>query len=137
MRLWRVENFPHEGTIFLAVSEQHRLVTCIKEGLRGNARLGAPLAYATGCSLLSLTLTKLLLLDISCENIFALSIVTAHPFSINKCARMSIFSCENLKKSLAAGGFAPRPPIAAPPSCQILSAPLESDCHMSEHFVFA
>ena len=35
MRLWRVENFPHEGTIFLAVSEQHRFVTCIKEGLRG------------------------------------------------------------------------------------------------------
>ena len=43
MRLWRVEVFPHEGTIFLAVSEQHRLVTRIKEDLRGNARLGAPL----------------------------------------------------------------------------------------------
>ena len=43
MRLWRVEIFPHEGTIFLAVSEQLRLVTCIKEGLRGNARLGPPL----------------------------------------------------------------------------------------------
>ena len=87
MRLWRVEIFPHEGTIFLAVSEQHRLVTCIKEGLRGGARLGAPPAYATGCSLLSLTLAKLLLLGMSCENIFALSIVTpltAHPFSIKK-----------------------------------------------------
>ena len=43
MRLWRVEIFPHECTIFLAVSEQHRLVTLIKEGLRGGARLGAPL----------------------------------------------------------------------------------------------
>ena len=30
-----------------------------------------------GCSLLSLILAKLLLLDISCENIFVLSIVTA------------------------------------------------------------
>ena len=100
MRLWHVEVFPHEGTIFLAVPEQHRLVTCIKEGLRGNARLGAPpLAYATGCSLLSCTLAKLLLLDISFENIFALSIVTAltaHPFLVNKCARMSVFLFENL-----------------------------------------
>ena len=60
MRLWRVEVFPHEGTIFLAVSEQHRLVTCIKEGLRGNARLGAPPAYATGCSFLLRTLAKLI-----------------------------------------------------------------------------
>ena len=71
MRLWRVEIFPHEGTIFLAVSEQHRLVTCIKEGLRGERTLRTPPAYATGCSLLSRTLAKLLLLDISCENIFA------------------------------------------------------------------
>ena len=113
MRLWCVEVFPYEDTIFLAVSEQHRLVTCIKEGLRGNARLGAPPEYATACSLLSRTLAKLLLLDISCENIFALSIMTAltaHPFSINKCARMSVFLCENLKYSLADGGFAPRPP---------------------------
>ena len=31
MRLWCVENFPHAGTIFLAVSEQHRLVACIEE----------------------------------------------------------------------------------------------------------
>ena len=38
-----------------------------------------------GCSLLSLILGKLLLLDISCVNIFALSVVTAltaRPFSI-------------------------------------------------------
>ena len=40
-----------------------------------------------GCSLLSLILAKLLLLDISFENIFALSAVTAltaRPFSIKK-----------------------------------------------------
>ena len=51
----------------------------------GGRTLRSPPAYATGCSLLSLTLAKLLLLDISCENIFALSIVTAltaHLFSI-------------------------------------------------------
>ena len=47
-----------------------------------------------GCSLLSLFLAKLLLLDIRCENIFALSIVTALtacPFSIKKCAKLSVF----------------------------------------------
>ena len=40
-----------------------------------------------GCSLLSFILAKLLLLDISCRNIFALSVVpalTARPFSIKK-----------------------------------------------------
>ena len=40
-----------------------------------------------GCSLLSFILAKLLLLDISCQNIFALSVVpalTARPFSIKK-----------------------------------------------------
>ena len=40
-----------------------------------------------GCSLLSLILAKLLLLDINCENIFGLSVVTAltaRPFSIKK-----------------------------------------------------
>ena len=42
MRLWRVENFPHEGTIFLAVPEQDRLATCIKEGLRGGRTLRSP-----------------------------------------------------------------------------------------------
>ena len=49
-------------------------------------------------------LAKLLLLDICCENIFALSIVTALiacPFSINKFAKMSVFLCENRKNSLA------------------------------------
>ena len=47
-----------------------------------------------GCSLLSLILSKHLLLDISCENIFALSIVTALtacPFSVKKCVKMSVF----------------------------------------------
>ena len=45
------------------------------------------------CSLLSLILAKLQLLDISCENIYALSTVialTACPFSIKKCAKMSV-----------------------------------------------
>ena len=70
-----------------------------------------------GCSLLLLVLAKLLILDISCENIFALSVVTAltaRPFSIKKCAKMSVFLNENLKNPLAAGGFTPRPPVVAP-----------------------
>ena len=79
------------------------------------------------CSLLSLILAKLLLLDISCENIFALSIVTAltaHPFSTKKCAKMSVFFlCENLKNSLEAGGFAPRPPVVPPPLPNLGCAP--------------
>ena len=52
------------------------------------------------CSLLSLILAKPLLLDISCENIFALSIVTALtacPFLIKRCAKMSVFLGENHK----------------------------------------
>ena len=74
------------------------------------------------CSLLSLILAKLLLLDSSCENIFALSVVTAliaRPFSMKKCAKMSAFLYENRKNPLAAGGFTPRPPVVAP-LCQIL-----------------
>ena len=58
------------------------------------------------CNLLSPPLAKLLLLDISCENIFALSLVTALtacPFSIKKCPKMSVFLRKNLKNSLAAG----------------------------------
>ena len=50
-----------------------------------------------GCSLLSLILAKLLLLDISCENAFALSIVTiltTCPFSMKKCAKINVFVCE-------------------------------------------
>ena len=55
-----------------------------------------------GCSLLSLILDKLLRLDIpvSCENIFALSIVTvltACPFSIKKDAKISVFYVKIVK----------------------------------------
>ena len=53
-----------------------------------------------GCSLFSRILAKLLLLDVRCENIFALSIVTALtacPFSMKRCAKMSVFLCENRK----------------------------------------
>ena len=47
-----------------------------------------------GYSLFSLTLAKFLLVDMSCENIFALSIVTAltaSPFSVKKCVKISVF----------------------------------------------
>ena len=79
-----------------------------------------------GCSLLSLILAKLQILDISCENIFALSVVTAltaRPFSIKKCAKVSVFLYENRKNPLVAEGFTSRPPVVAP-LCQILGAPL-------------
>ena len=62
-----------------------------------------------GCSLLLLILPKLPLLDISCENIFALSIeaaLTVCSFSIKKCAKMSVFLRKNRKNSFAAGGVA-------------------------------
>ena len=85
----------------------------------------------------SLTLSKPLLLDISCGNILALSTGTACPFSIKKCAKMSGFLCENRKNLLAAASYTPRllwPPAAggftsdsrlSPPLlCQILGAPL-------------
>ena len=52
------------------------------------------------CSLLSLILAKLLLLDISYENIFALSIVTALTtcsFSTKKCSKMSVFYVKTAK----------------------------------------
>ena len=78
-----------------------------------------------GCNLLLLMLAKLLLLDISCENTFALSVVTALPacpFSINKCAKMSDFLRENRENSLVAGGYDAYPRWCPP--CQILSAPL-------------
>ena len=79
-----------------------------------------------GCSLLSFILAKLLLLGVSCQNIFALCVVpalTARPFSIKKCAKMSAFLRENRKNPLATGGFTPRPAVVAP-LCQILGAPL-------------
>ena len=53
-----------------------------------------------GCSLLLLILAKPQLLDISCGNIFAVSIVTALtacPFSIKKCAKMSVFYMKTVK----------------------------------------
>ena len=52
------------------------------------------------CSLLLLILAKLLLLDISCENIFALSTVTALTacsFSTKKCAEISVFYVKTSK----------------------------------------
>ena len=80
-----------------------------------------------GCSLLLLILAKLLILDISCENIFALFLVTAltaRPFSIKKSVlKWVFFLYENLKNPLAAGGFIPRLPVVAL-LCQILNAPL-------------
>ena len=65
-----------------------------------------------GCNFLSLILAKLLLLDISCKHIFALSVVTALtacPFSIKRCAKMN-FLCENRKTLLVVGGVVPRLP---------------------------
>ena len=59
-----------------------------------------------GCSLLSLILAKLLLLDVSCENIFALPVVaalTVHPFSIKKCAKCCCCHC-HLKTALQISG---------------------------------
>ena len=71
-----------------------------------------------GCSLLSLILAKLLLLDISCENIFSLSVVTAltarPAFSMKKCAKMSVFLYENRKNPLGAGVSPPDPRLWPP-----------------------
>ena len=74
-----------------------------------------------GHSLLSLILAKHLLLDISCENIFALPVVTALtacPFSIKKCAKISVFYMKTEKirwwPPAAAGGFASRPTVVPP-----------------------
>ena len=53
-----------------------------------------------GWSLFYLILAKLLLLDISCENIFALSVVTALTgcsVSIKKCAMLSVFYVKTVK----------------------------------------
>ena len=67
-----------------------------------------------GCSLFSLILPKLLLLDISCENIFALCIVTALTacvFSIKKCAKMSIFT-QKPQKLVGGWGLHPQFPLS-------------------------
>ena len=77
------------------------------------------------CSLLSLIIAKLLLLDISCENIFALSIVialTACPFSITKCAKLSVLYVKTAKIRWRLGASPPHPRLC-PPLCQILGAP--------------
>ena len=69
-----------------------------------------------GCSLLSLILAKLLLLNISCKNIFALFVMTALTactFSIKKCAKTSIFYMKTAK-SFAAGGVALIFPVVPP-----------------------
>ena len=64
------------------------------------------------CSLFSLILAKLLLLDIGCENIFALCIVTALtacPISVHKCGKMSVFYMKTVK---IVGGPLVVPPFA-------------------------
>ena len=90
-----------------------------------------------GCSLLLHILAKPQLLDISCGNIFALSIVTALtacPFSIKKCAKMSVLYVKIVKNRWRLGATSPDPlgfqrlgvsppgPRWCPPSalCQIL-----------------
>ena len=92
-----------------------------------------------GCSFLSLILAKLLLLDISCGNTFALSVVTAltaRPFLIKKCAEMSVFHVKTAKirwwlgqsphTPSASGGWgeSPQPPFVVPLLYKILGAPL-------------
>ena len=55
-----------------------------------------------GCGLLSLILVKLLLLDVSGENIFALFLVTALtacPFSIKKSVLKRVFSYKKTAKN--------------------------------------
>ena len=74
-----------------------------------------------GCSLLLHILAKFLLLDISCENIFAFSVVTALtacPFSIKKCAKMSVFYVKTVKSRWQLGVSLPDsrlwPPLPNP-----------------------
>ena len=86
------------------------------------------------CSLLSFTLTKLLLLNVSCKNNFALFIVTALsacPYSIKKCAKMSVFYVKTAKIRWRLGATLSDPlslwrvsPIPQNPIPQILGAPL-------------
>ena len=65
-----------------------------------------------GCSLLLLLLAKPQLLNISCGNIFAVSIVTvltACPFSIKKCAKMSVLYVKIVKIRWRLGATPPNP----------------------------
>ena len=77
-----------------------------------------------GCSRLSFIFAKLLLLDIRCENLFALSIVTALTaclFSKQKCAKMSVFYVKTVKIRWRLGVLPPDPRLWIP-LCQILGA---------------
>ena len=65
-----------------------------------------------GCSLLLHILSKPQLLDISCGNIFAVSIVTARtacPFSIKKCAKMNVLYVKIIKIRWRLGATTPDP----------------------------
>ena len=65
-----------------------------------------------GCSLLLHILAKPQLLDISCGNIFAVSIVTALtacPFSIKKCAKMNVLYVKMVKICWRLGAKPPDP----------------------------
>ena len=94
-----------------------------------------------GCSLLLLILAKPQLLDISCGNIFAVSIVTALtacPFSIKKCAKMSVPYVKIVKICWRLGVTPPdplglqrlgsSPPVVSPSRlCQILGCATGDD----------
>ena len=97
-----------------------------------------------GCSLLLHILAKPQLLDISCGNIFAVSIVTAFtacPFSIKKCAKMSVLYVKIVKNRWRLGAMSPHPLgfqrlgvsppgrrwCPPPPLCQILGCATGDD----------
>ena len=97
-----------------------------------------------GCSLLLHILAKPQLLDISCGNIFAVSIVTAFtacPFSIKKCAKMSVLYVKIVKNRWRLGATSPHPLgfqrlgvsppgrrwCPPPPLCQILGCATGDD----------
>ena len=102
-----------------------------------------------GCSLLLLILAKPQLLDISCGNIFAASIVTALTacsFSIKKCAKMRVLYVKIVKIRWRLGatpldplglqrlGVSPPGPrwYPPPPLCQILGCAIGDDlCYFS------
>ena len=86
-----------------------------------------------GCSLLLFILAKPQLLGISCGNIFAVSILTvltACPFSIKKCAKLSVLYVKIVKirgPLVSRGwGFHPQAPGGVPltPFAKSLGAPL-------------
>ena len=88
-----------------------------------------------GCSFLSLILAKLLILDRSCENIFALSIVialSACSFSIQKSAKISVFLCQN-RKNLWADLQCLRKLVASPPNSRLLPPVL--NCQFTSPYI--